>query len=71
MVKKISNLIALIGHIYIEVSVARVTIKKITPIVIFKLNQKLPGIKIMVKILNGGNHPPKNKIAEKDSLKAY
>jgi len=42
--------------------VALVIIKKITPIIIFKLNQKVLGIK---KLEKTGNHPPKNKIAQK------
>ena len=43
--------------------VARVSIKKTAPKAIFKLNQRLFGKKWKGKMLNGGSHPPINKIA--------
>lgn len=42
--------------------------KKITPIAILILNQKLPGKAFNGKILNNGNHPPKNKIDAKELI---
>ena len=49
--------------------VALVTIKKIVPILIFKLSHKVVGIRSHKKLLIMGSHPPKNKIAEKAVIK--
>lgn len=54
--------------------VALVTIKKVAPTIIFRLSHNVLGIKLNKKLLIIGNHPPKNKIAEKvliNSMFAY
>lgn len=51
-------------------NVARVSIKKVAPNAIFKLNQKLPGSILKGVRLKRGNQPPKNKIAAKVLIKS-
>jgi len=50
--------------------VALVTMKKITPIMIFRLNHKLSGNIFKRNKLLSGNHPPKNKIETKALIKS-
>ena len=50
--------------------VALVTMKKITPKIIFKLNHKLQGKTLKRYKLLKGNHPPKNKIETKALIKS-
>lgn len=48
--------------------------KKITPKIAFRLNQKLPGKILNINISKGGNHPPKNKMVTNElisSILAY
>ena len=51
-------------------NVARVSMKKIAPIAIFKLSQILPGRRQSGSVLNSGNQPPKNKMAAKELIKS-
>lgn len=44
--------------------------KIVTPIKIFKLNQKLVGITLSKKLSATGNQPPKNKIEENVLIKS-